>query len=73
MHELGGVLTLPDDDIGLAEGCCGDGYAHAGAQAFAGVTQFAEAGFPYALVSACVQSGSSSSSVASHKVAARKL
>ena len=70
VHELGGVLTLPDDDIGLAEGCCGDGYAHAGAQAFTGVTQFAEAGFPYAMVSACVQS---SSSAASHKIAAPKL
>ena len=56
MHELAGDLTLPVDDVGLAEGCCGDGYARSGAQAFAGVTQFAEAGFPYVMVSACVQS-----------------
>lgn len=55
MHELGGVLQLPVDDVGLAEGCCGDGYAKSGSQAFTGVTQFAEAGFPYVMVSACVQ------------------
>lgn len=56
VHEFVGTLPLPADDIGLAEGCCGDGYAISGAPSFTGVTQFSEAGFPFVMVSACIQS-----------------
>lgn len=72
VHTLAGNMSLPHDDIGLAAGCCGNGYALSGDAPFTGVTQFEEPGFPYIMVSACVQTNSAASAKVVRRGGGRK-
>jgi hypothetical protein len=54
-HDLSGTVHLGSSDIGLASGCCADGYAGAADVPFSATTTVAAPGFPFLMVAACVQ------------------
>ena len=54
-HTLTGTVTTVADDIGLADGCCANGYALAGTSPFSAVTGAEPVHFPYLMASLCSQ------------------
>ena len=55
-HDFTATVDLPPTSIGLASGCCANGYAGAGTVEFSSTTAPAAAGLPFIMVSVCVQS-----------------
>jgi hypothetical protein len=52
-HGVEGSLTLPSVGVGLASGCCGDGYLGAGSYDYSGTTSQSTADLPYTFLPLC--------------------
>ncbi|CUE64777.1 Hypothetical protein, putative [Bodo saltans] len=52
-HHISGSLTLPSVGVGLASGCCGNGYIGAGTYGFQGHTSDDSELLPYTMVPLC--------------------
>ena len=52
-HDITGSLSLPSVGVGLASGCCGNGYLGAGSYGYAGTTSDVTADLPYTFIPMC--------------------
>jgi len=59
VHDYSGSINMGGTGVGLASGCCADGYAGAGTYNFHGTSASSPANLPYIEVVMCEQSGSS--------------
>lgn len=55
-HTFAGSVSLPPASVGLAAGCCADGYAAAGTVDYASTTNSASSALPFLMVAVCVAS-----------------
>eukprot|EP00300_Choanocystis_sp_HF-7_P039863 c6210_g1_i1.p1 GENE.c6210_g1_i1~~c6210_g1_i1.p1 ORF type:complete len:389 (-),score=55.81 c6210_g1_i1:31-1197(-) len=52
-HDIEGLLPLPPAGVGLAAGCCGDGYAKASTYFYSGASAAATDDLPYTMLPLC--------------------
>jgi len=52
-HQFSGQLSVPSTGVGLASGCCAEGFGAPGSYGFSGVTGASGADLPYVIVTQC--------------------